>query len=120
MDDYPCLYCGGHPDLESSGAAVAAVRVNAEDLLIRIAGGEVRVPLRLVTGVEDRPVRGTRPACSLVRIVADGDGGAGRAGCRIILRFTNEYFAKALVLRLRLASGEIGGRGGTSSAQHPD
>ena len=107
MDEYPCLYCGGHPRLGVPEPTEATVTVGYEDIVIRIADGQARVPLHAIGGLEEQPVAGRKRLRSTVTIAINRGEDLGETGFKIILQFTNEFFAKALALRLRLAVAPI-------------
>ena len=66
MNDYPCLYCGGHPDL---GVSEPTVIVGREEFVIAIKDGQARVPLRAIGSIEEQPIVEGNPSRSTVTIV---------------------------------------------------
>ena len=107
MNNYPCLYCGGHPRLGVREPTEATVSVDHEELVIRIEDGQARVPLHAIGNIEEQPIVGGNPLRSTVTIAVNCAEDLGETGFKIVLRFTNGCFAKALALRLKLAVGPI-------------
>ena len=107
MNDYPCLYCGGHPGLGVREPTEATVSVGREELVFAIKDGQARIPLRAIGSIEEQPIVGGNPLRSTVTIAVNCAEDLGETGFKIALRFANGCFAKALALRLKLAVGPI-------------
>ena len=107
MNDYPCLYCGGHPRLGAPEPTEATVTVRHEGFVIRVGDGQIRIPLETVSGIDEQVISGKEHLRSSVTIVIGEADGVCGPGFKIALLFTNGCFAKALALRLRLATRPI-------------
>jgi len=107
VNEYPCLYCGGHPLLGVCEPTEATVAVGREEIVIRIGDGHIRIPLETVSGVDERVLSGKEHLRSSVTIVISEAGGVCGPGFKVALRFANGWVAKALAMRLRLAARVI-------------
>ncbi|MCP4593994.1 MAG: hypothetical protein GY842_24950 [bacterium] len=107
MNDYPCFYCGGHPGLGTPEPTEATVTVGRAELAIQVSSREASVPLDSVWAIEERATNGKEEFRQEVMIAVNRAHDHCKTDDEITLLFDNVGFAKAFVLRLKLAMGSL-------------